>query len=401
MGEATYALLLAFGSVLLHSGWSRGWLSALADGNRVPVHVVVLSDSTARVDQTNGVGYGPDSRADLWPNQLATALEKSAPGGAHGTGLLALEGNAGRFDTDIWHLSGNYSFLPLIGPYQTVLSLGGRVPANGGTVSISGPETATMADQSGDTLWVYWASCPDSRGFEVAVDGKIQGKFGDAPSPSCTAHRTKVFSGKAGRHTSAVTVPSGKAYLYAAEWTQGNGGIELDNLAIGGATSSFYAGSNKLAYLHTIPNIGLVIVAIGINDFLHDTSLVDYRANLSSILNDISRNEPHASVLLVSPYTVVADDHRNELDILQSRYWETAEQVAEQKHVGYISLGRVFHSYAAESSAGLLTSDTVHPSDAGGKLIAAALGRVILPKPVDSASAPASGKIPDDMGLTQ
>jgi hypothetical protein len=56
----------------------------------------------------------------------------------------------------------------------------------------------------------------------------------------------------------------------------------------------------------------------------------------------------------------------------------------------YINLGRVFHSYAAESSAGLLTSDTVYSSDAGGKLIAAALARMTLPKPVDSASAPDS-----------
>jgi hypothetical protein len=93
---------------------------------------------------------------------------------------------------------------------------------------------------------------------------------------------------------------------------------------------------------------------------------------------------------LVSPYTVVADDHRNELDILQARYWETAEQVAKQKHVVYINLGRVFQSYAAESSARLLTSDTVHPCDAGGKLIAAALERIILPKPADLASAPDS-----------
>jgi hypothetical protein len=80
------ALLTGIGTA-----WSLGWLTAFRNAKAVPVHIVVLSDSTAHVNQTNGVGYGPNERANLWPNRLQSSLASVAPGGSHGTGLLTLE----------------------------------------------------------------------------------------------------------------------------------------------------------------------------------------------------------------------------------------------------------------------------------------------------------------------
>jgi lysophospholipase L1-like esterase len=379
MGQAGgYYLLVALWLAFLHASWMNSWVSATAHSDQVPVHVIVLSDSTASVDQTNGVGYGPDLRANLWPNQLQAGLEKALTGGSHGTGLLILEANAARFNTDVWNVSGRYSYQPLIGPSQPTLEQGGRVPANGSTVRLDSPGSASLSSQSGDTLWLYWASCPDSSGFTVTVDERFQGRFGAIPSSHCVAERTQVYSGKGGNHTLTIAVPSGHAYIYAAEWTRGTRGVEVDNLAVGGATTIFYAGPEKLAYLHTIPNVGLVIVALGINDFAHDTPVAEYRSNLSAIIREIRRNAPHASVLVVSQYPVLADDERNQLGLLQSSYWGAAEQVARQEHVGYVNMGKAWKSVFAEKAHGLLTPDMVHPSDAGGKQFAADLERLVV-----------------------
>ena len=40
-------------------------------------------------------------------------------------------------------------------------------------------------------------------------------------------------------------------------------------MAVGGATTIFYNSPEKLAYLRTIPNLKMAIIALGINDFAH------------------------------------------------------------------------------------------------------------------------------------
>jgi len=375
----TLALLLLAGMAAgQQADWAKGWIDAFRNSKTAPVHVVVLSDSTAHVDQTNGVGYGPDKRVNLWPNQLLTALGATAPGRSSGTGLLTLEANAGRFDTDVWHISEPYTFNSSIGPFQPNIGRGGTIPANGGTVRLNPHAEASLSGQTGDSLWIYWASCPDSAAFTVEVDGVSAGNFGGDSSTACVAKRTRVFHGSLGDHKATVKAGSGNTYLYAAEWQTGQAGIAVDNLAVGGATTTFYNSSDKLAFVHAIPNVGLVIIALGINDFAHDLSLDAYRQGLSTIIEDLHQNSPKTSILVVSQYQVLSDTMRNPSGLSQSQYSELARQTADHYKVGYLDLGDAWKSFSVVNQSGALTSDKVHPSDAGGQQIARQIERVIV-----------------------
>lgn len=376
------SVLLCLALLLLPAGqpapWLRGWLAALSRSGTTHIHVLVLSDSTARVDQTNGKGYGPDQRANLWPERLRTALQLQAPRQAHSTGLLTLEGNAALFDTDVWRVSAPYQYNSAIGPYEAELDHG-QVPSNGSTVVLRPGETASLSPQSGDTLWIYWASCPDSHPFTVSIDGKSQGVFGQSPSSACTATRTQVYRGPLGMHALTITPTSGNAYLYAAEWTAGKGGIEVDNLAVGGATTTFFAGPRKLAYLRVTPNVALVIIALGINDYIHGVRPAEYRANLLAIAGGIRQSFPRVSILIVNQYRVFGDNRRNSLGLLQSDYRAIAKQVAGQQGLGYVDIADAWGSFESENAHRLLTHDAVHPSDAGGRQFSCELERVLLP----------------------
>ncbi len=360
------------------TAWGRAWISAFSNSKTTPVHVVILSDSTARVDQTNSVGYGPNERANLWPNQLQTTLQEIAPGRSHGTGLLPLEANAAGFDTDVWNVSGPYSYLSGIGPYQSELTSGGKVPANGSTIQLSAGEAASLSNQYGDRLWIYWASCPDSSAVKVTIDGLSQGVFGQEQSDHCVAKRTLVYRGSLGTHKLTIGTSSGHSYLYAAEWTAGNSGVAVDNLAIGGATSYFFASSAKLAYVREIPDVGVLILALGINDFLHAVPPEIYRSNLSIIISDFHEKFPGASILIVNPYQVLSDTATNSLNLHQEAYEKVAREVAAQHSTGYLSISDKWGSFTSANARGFLTPDRVHPSDKGGKQLAQEVQRMLI-----------------------
>ena len=343
-------------------------------------HVVVLSDSTARVDQTNGPGYGPNDRSNLWPNSLAKLLSETPSQRTGGTGLLALEGNAGSYDTDYWKIAGPFRFNSLIGPYQSETKKGGGIPANGATVILKAGTAALLLPNAGRTLWIYWAQCPDSQPFTVAVDEGAAHRVSTEQSKACLPQRTQVFSGQLGRHSATISATEGDVYLYGAEWTLDHGGLEVDNMAVGGATTIFYNSPEKLAYLRTIPNLKMAIIALGINDFAHQVSPESYRTNLEAIVGEIHRQSPRASIVILNQYPIFEDGHKNELGISQSAYWDVARQIAVKHKLTYISLPDAWGSFRSISNHGYLTSDRVHPSDQGGKAIAEVIGPVVIAK---------------------
>lgn len=351
--------------------------SALNEGLGEAEHVIVLSDSTARVDQTNGPGYGPNDRSDLWPNSLGRLLRESSSMSAGGTGLLGVEGNAAAFDTDRWKITGPFRSQLEIGPYQEAAGKGGQIPANGGTVILGKGGTALLSADTGKTLWIYWAACPDSTSFTVAVDGGAPRRIGER-SGVCAAKRTRVFSGEMGSHTASISAPEGNVYLYGAEWTTEQGGLVIDNMAVGGATTMFYNTPAKLAFVRTIPNVKIAIVALGINDFAHQISPETYRANLSTIVQEIHTQAPGASIVILNQYPIFEDGFKNGLGLTQSAYWDVARQIALSGGLTYISLSDTWGSFPSISRRGFLTSDHVHPSDRGGEEIAVEVGRVIM-----------------------
>jgi lysophospholipase L1-like esterase len=364
------------------ASWLDGWMSAMQHAATARVHVVVMSDSTARVDQSNGIGVGPEERANLWPQRLRVDLDPD-----HGSGLLTLEGNAARFDNDVWSIPAPYAYTPAIGPWEAGMDHG-QVPPNGGTVLLHAGETAKLAPQKGDTLWLYWAACPDSRSPSVSVDGQPQVIPGsETAAAPCTARRSRVYSGPAGVHTAAVTASSGNAYVYAAEWTTGESGVSVDNLAIGGATAGFFAGETKLAFVRAIPDVALLIVSLGINDFIHGVPPDEYGSNLTAIVTGVRKSFPETSVLIVNQYRVFSDERRNALGLPQSDYAAVARRVAQEQRVGFLDVAAAWGSFAEETTRGWLTRDSVHPSDAGGRAFACAVERVIAPARTASCTA--------------
>ena len=188
-----------------------------------------------------------------------------------------------------------------------------------------------------------------------------------------------MYQGSSADHRVTITAGSGNAYLYAAEWTNGKGGVAVDNFSIGGATSDFFAGPSKLSYAELVPNVSLAIIALGVNDFLHSTPPDRYSANLMTMIDTIRLRFPAASILVVSQYPVLSDEHRNLLGIAQSTYAESAQKVANAESVGYLDLLQEWGSVRIAKANGLLTKDLVHPSDAGGRQMACEIERAILP----------------------
>ena len=69
---------------------------------------------------------------------------------------------------------------------------------------------------------------------------------------------------------------------------------------------------------------------------------------------------------------------RNSLGLSQYQYREAARQVATNQQTGYLDLGQIWKSFSAANQSGILTSDRVHPSDAGGQQISLQIQQVII-----------------------
>ncbi len=211
--------------------WALGWLSALHNAQYAATDVVWIGDSIERLWLgTAGAVAGPTHRSSLPPYHLADVLQGMRDvGGSHGTGLVPITALIGGVDTANWTVSGTYTTSALIGPTQSSLYAGNS------TVVLTGSNTASMSQQWGDTVFVYWADCSGSATFTVSVDGVSQGSFG-ATTSTCTAHRTQIWTGWRGNHTMVITGPSsGNAYIYGAEWTVGSTGISVHDVAVGTA----------------------------------------------------------------------------------------------------------------------------------------------------------------------
>jgi lysophospholipase L1-like esterase len=130
----------------------------------------------------------------------------------------------------------------------------------------------------------------------------------------------------------------------------------------------------------------IVFIYIGINDVWHSergsgTPKDKYEAGLKEVIGKITA--ANARVILCTP-TVIGEkpNGSNKLDAMLDEYADVSRAVAKELNVELLDLHKIFIDYLKDNNpqkkdAGILTSDRVHLSVAGNKLVAEAMLKVL------------------------
>lgn len=326
------------------------------------VVITIFGDSISRCFQGSPTpcGAGPLHATSLWSNALRTMLQGEYGNG--GIGMLPLMttylgGSSEYVDASTWTMSGTYSYSTLIGPQQSTANSNG-----GALIQLSNGATATLTSQTYDNINIYYGTTSGSGTLSVSIDGSSAGST-SATSSSPTA-QIASFSTTLGSHTTVLSC-SGTCYLYAAEPTIGTTGVVVENMAVGGAVSSFFGAGTGMAFANLIPGFSsLGIVMLGTNDAGTGQSVSTYTAGMNGIVSNLQAHG--SSVLLMNEPPVISTYGGT----MQPSYWAAANGIAQTTGAGLISTADRWGSYTQTYAAGLLNSDGIHPSDKGSLDIA-------------------------------
>jgi lysophospholipase L1-like esterase len=213
---------------------------------------------------------------------------------------------------------------------------------------------------------VLCATAPPSPG---ADDGRIPLKKGDRI----------VFLGDS--ITAAGAGPKGYITLIKSELNEKHKdlGIEIIGAGISGHKVPDLQGRLERDVLKKKPT--LVFIYIGINDVWHDdfnpprgTPKDKYEAGLKDLIERVTSSG--ARVILCTP-SVIGEktDGSNKHDARLDEYAAISRKVAQEKKVPVCDLRKAFLEYLKENNKenkdkGVLTGDRVHLNEAGNKLVA-------------------------------
>ena len=131
----------------------------------------------------------------------------------------------------------------------------------------------------------------------------------------------------------------------------------------------------------------LVVIYIGINDVWHGeknpangTSKADFEAGLRAIIEKITA--AGGKVVICTP-TVIGEKAENTLDAKLDEYSDVSRKIAADLKLPLVDLRTAFADHLKENNKenkdkGVLTGDRVHLNEAGNKLVADSILKVIL-----------------------
>ena len=132
----------------------------------------------------------------------------------------------------------------------------------------------------------------------------------------------------------------------------------------------------------------IVFIYIGINDVWHgemkpprDTPKDKFEEGLNDIIGRLTK--AGAKVILCTP-TVIGEKKggANKLDAKLDEYADISRKVAKEKNIPLCDLRKAFVDYLKEKNPddkerGILTGDSVHLNDAGNKLVAETMLKMV------------------------
>jgi len=340
------------------------WDAALADVDSSPARWLAVGDSITE-------GQGASSVDLRWTDLTRDALRAAHPveGVAGGVGyrpaVFATYGPDSPWGDWAADRQGR------VEPDGTSPDLGFRSLALDPGAQVSWPVTGTDVD-----LW--WAGGGGS--FTWDVDGSRQGRV-DTDDSVASSSVTPVEGLDAGPHTLTVTVDPDSddpvvVHGLAAFDGDRERGVTLYDSARSGATTATFT-DDLAGWLAAVaaaqPDV--VTVTLGAND-LRGLDPEEFEAGYLDVVEGLQALDAPPTVVVVDEFPVaggLADPGRAPL----SDYADALERVVDETGVVSVSLGDALASAGTTDLGSLLSSDGVHPNDAGQRAIAAFMTGVL------------------------
>ncbi|MCW2798903.1 MAG: hypothetical protein JWQ70_375 [Aeromicrobium sp.] len=238
-------------------------------------------------------------------------------------------------------------------------------------------QSITVDDTYSDLDILYTGVSDGSYGsFSYTVDGgaPVTVNTGDKPAKR-GGYVAKISGLGLGHHVVVIRLIAGHGpamiegvMLYSGDR---NSGVRMWEGGHSGLTAADYVAPNdgwadSLAAVHP----DLVVLPIGSNDFAAGTSAADTRARIEEIIKTIrSHVDTNPSIVLLSYY-----DRYSSGTTPWSTYIDMYKSIAAaDPDVCVFDLDPLFGPYKGDNRGGLMSSDLLHPSDAGYALIGSAL----------------------------
>jgi hypothetical protein len=340
------------------------------------IRIRVLGDSISRCwgaagnTQAACAGIGPVSFSNLWVEQLRSWL--NARYLSHGSGLIpvvaSIPGN--NIDNNFYTVTGTYTAsqgFDLGVPYQTQ---NGSSAVGGGGIHLNTNAKISMKAMPGRTLNIYYVtySTSTTAGFNVTIDGQAKGIYGTQAGPAGGYYMASIDAGTTASHQASLSCNGSDCYIYALEWVTNPNGVAVDNLSVAAcAAECFGANTNSsMTVIDLTNNNARVydIAALGMNDYLRDTSLTQYQSNMSGIAAHAQATGVQSVLVFNMPWTTAAS--ANGIDM--NSIFSTAQNLAAANNYDYADVvhSGPFASTTAIIAAGYYNSaDQVHLSDGG------------------------------------
>lgn len=313
-------------------GWlaGRALIGAALAGTGL-CKVGVLGDSTSA-----GVGSA-NSREQSWPAFLATLLNARGLTKS-GTGPL------------------NWSQFPL----STALGLGGGSISNSGSdqyTTLANSGAAPLTATGRGTVFELLYANNNTNPFTYTIDGAAPVTV--TPANTNSIAKLTVTGLSDAQHTVSIAQTGGGFGIYWSAEFRYPTGLVVGNLSQNGKSSTDWASTTNWYDMLNwakawAPNI--LVLPLGINDWILGTSTAQYQANLGKIIDQIS---PATAVLVVPIPSNPAHASGFRTD-----YDAAVYALAATRDLAVVDLTQRMHSWAAGSALGLY-SDDLHMTPAG------------------------------------
>lgn len=348
------------------------WRKDVSESRLHPVNVVVVGDSIACC-------VGPADYENTWTNVLRQHLALEY--GDHGSGIIPVGNNEGLSTNPQWSIhphGGSVETIPF-GPFQSAPGAFGGVFRLRGAAQL----TVLLPVKRPDGINLYYASAVDSTdGITVHYPDGSLATVGRIGSPTFKAQRVSIPTGdgELSRLSFSSASAHGSVYIYGIEFTYGDSGVSLHNLAHGYARTEAWGSQpeQELAFLPLIQGgIQLAIVSLGVNDSTNGagTTIVQYRDHMSAIIAQLRRLNPRMAIVIFDEISTKPGESASLLSQNAIRRQEMA--IAQRLSLGFVSPLAVFGTSPSSAERGLLSRDKVHPTDLGDRLIAEAIQRYL------------------------
>lgn len=291
--------------------------------------------------------------------------------------------------SNLWQMFGNsgpgWIELPSIGPHYNDCFTPGVSGTNLGnwtySGSSSGPSVQDVHVTSTNgypsisiTGWfanaeIHYLTIFNGGKFWWAVDGgtpTIIDTKNNASNGYGVAIAPAGSSGIHGLTISPTNVLNNGVYITGVNLKDTNSGVRVHNLGFGGSTSFDWLlpETNKFYGAHKALGINTYFVLLGANDNFVTTDPNNFKSNISALcLRFRAANTNSDIVLLTTPYT---NNGTND----QENYNVMIRQLSHEFNYSLLDLASKWGTFAQNTNRGVLSTDLIHPSFAGGQNIA-------------------------------